>query len=53
MGKHVLNGNLFPTVRSRRPTEQRVHLLTNRSIERRPFKRPPYVSIGRLHCTAT
>ncbi|XTI94623.1 hypothetical protein V2W45_1440260, partial [Cenococcum geophilum] len=44
---------LFPTVRSRRLTEQRVylsterslccillHLPTNRSIERRPFNRP-------------
>ena len=30
MGKHVPNGNLFPTVRTRRPTEQRVHLSTER-----------------------
>ncbi|XTI87690.1 hypothetical protein V2W45_1390816 [Cenococcum geophilum] len=60
MGKHVPSGNLFPTVRSRRPTEQRVYLSTervylptNRLIEQRPFKRPPYVSIRRLHRTAT
>ncbi|XTI82476.1 hypothetical protein V2W45_1353629, partial [Cenococcum geophilum] len=30
MGKHVPSSNLFPTVRTRRPTEQRVHLLTER-----------------------
>ncbi|XTI90459.1 hypothetical protein V2W45_1409328 [Cenococcum geophilum] len=52
MGKHVPNGNLFPTQRVYLSTE-RVHLPTDQSIERRPFKRPPYVSIGRLHRTAT
>ena len=30
IGKHVPSGNLFPTVRSRRPTEQRVYLSTKR-----------------------
>ncbi|XTI84588.1 hypothetical protein V2W45_1369156 [Cenococcum geophilum] len=30
MGKHVPSGNLFPTVRSRQPTEQRVYLSTER-----------------------
>ena len=30
MGKHVPSGNLFPTVRSRRPTGQRVYLSTER-----------------------
>ncbi len=30
MGKHVPSGNLFPTVRTRRPTEQREYLSTER-----------------------
>jgi hypothetical protein len=30
MGKHVPSGNLFPTVRTRRPTETRVYLSTER-----------------------
>src|SRR6266700_7528357 len=30
MGKHVPSGNLFPTVRTRRPTEQREYLLSER-----------------------
>ena len=30
MGKHVLSGNLFPTVRTRRPNGQRAYLSTQR-----------------------
>ena len=53
MGKHVPSGNLFPTVRTWRPTihvylsTKRVCLPTNQSINW------PYVSTGRLHRTAT
>ena len=61
MGKHVPNGNLFPTVRSRRPTERRVYLSTERvrtptdqSIDRTTTLQPTVrLSIGRLHRTAT
>jgi hypothetical protein len=69
MGKHVPGGNLFPTVRTRRPTEKRVYLSTD---TRMPTDLPTdihaervylptdrsnddrlYISIGRLHRTAT
>ncbi|OCK94442.1 uncharacterized protein K441DRAFT_659714 [Cenococcum geophilum 1.58] len=51
MGKHVPSSNLFPTVRTRRPTEQRVHLLTERVClpTYLPIDRPinrPYVSLS-------
>jgi len=51
MGKHVLGSNLFPTVRARRPTKQRVYPSTERvclptdlSTERRRRVQRVYLS---------